>query len=72
MDSDESTLRGRLELREPLRQIVERKVNGNGFKLLSVTFEHIFIAQSNAKEAELVPTDATFRAHPCIPVRYFS
>ena len=72
MDSDECTLRGRLELRDPLRQIVEREIKRNDFKLLPVTFEHILIAQSIAKEAELVATDAAFRAHPCIPVRYFS
>lgn len=34
------TALGRLELREPLRTIVEREISQNGFKLLPVTFEH--------------------------------
>ena len=30
----------RLELREPLRNILEREISRNGFKLLPITFEH--------------------------------
>ncbi len=30
----------RLELQEPLRNIVEREISANGFRLLPITFEH--------------------------------